>query len=177
MKFRLRPIFKGISFTFVTHAALLVGFIFIYQLIAKYFGPVGVGKYALIKRVIALFTPVLFLGKGIGLPRHIAMSKDKSQRSCYVKAGVTVVISFTLLVLLAINLFKQHFAKVFFGNINYTSLVLPFSFLLAGMTLHSLVYFYFQGRLFIRAFNILQLLNFVIAPLGILVFIRNIISL
>jgi len=149
-KFKLRPIFKGISLTFTTEAIVLVAFFVIYRLIGKNFGPEGVGEYSLIKKVIGFLQPLLLLGLGIGLPRYIAMSQDKGERSSYTKSGVLVVAILIFIFLIFINLFKEQFAKIFFGTITYTNLVFPFSLFLAGLTLHALVYSYFRGRLFVK---------------------------
>lgn len=174
MKFKLRPIFKDISLTFIAQAIVLAAFFFIYRLVAKNFGPEGVGEYALIRRVLGFFLPLLLLGLGIGIPRYIAMSQNREQRSSYLKAGCLLVAAFTFVFSIFINLFNEYFAKIFFGNIRYVNCVLPFSFLLAGIILHSLVYFYFQGRLFVKSFNFLQITNLALVPLIILIFFEDI---
>ncbi|MCD6318054.1 lipopolysaccharide biosynthesis protein [Candidatus Aerophobetes bacterium] len=173
-KFKLRPIFKGISLTFTTEAIVLIAFFVIYRLIGENFGPEGVGEYSLIKKVIGFLQPLLLLGLGIGLPRYIAMSQDKGERSSYTKSGVLVVAILIFIFLIFINLFKGQFAKIFFGTITYTNLVFPFSLFLAGLTLHALVYSYFRGRLFVKRFNFLQIINLSAVPLIILIFFKNI---
>ncbi|MCD6470958.1 oligosaccharide flippase family protein, partial [bacterium] len=80
MKLKLRPIFKNIILTFITQAIVLIAFFVIYRLIAKNFGPEGVGEYSLVKKVIGFLQPLLLFGVGVGLPRYIAMSKDSEQR-------------------------------------------------------------------------------------------------
>jgi len=97
MRFKLRPFVKDIFLTFIAETIVLIAFFFIYRLIAQNFGPEGVGKYALIKRVIAFLSPLLLLGLGVRIPRYIAMSKDTNQRSAYLRAGSSVVITFTFL--------------------------------------------------------------------------------
>jgi len=171
---KLRPIFRDISLTFIAEAIVLVGFIFIYRLIARNFGPEGVGEYSLVKKVIGFLQPVLFLGLGVGIPRYIAMSRDKEQRSSYLKAGGLTVVIFTFISLIFINLFKDHFATVFFGGMKYRDLILPFSLFLAGLILHNLVYSYFRGRLFVKTFNSLQVINLSLVPIIILIFFKNI---
>jgi len=171
---KLRPIFKDISLTFIASAITLVGFIFIYRLIGRNFGPEGVGEYSLIRRVIGFLQPLVLLGLCLGLPRYIAMSKDENQRISYMKVGSLIIVIFTIFFLLVINLLRNHFAKAFFGNVNYANLVLPFSFLLAGSVLHFLVYAYFRGRLFAKTFNFLQVINLFLVPIIILIFFKNI---
>ena len=174
MKIKLKPFFKDISLTFITEAAVLIAFFFIYRLIAKNFGPEGVGEYSLIKRIIGFLQPLLLLGLWVGLPRYIAMSQDKEQRSSYLKAGGLIVATLTFIFLIFINIFKDSFAKIFFGTTDYTNLVLPFSFFLAGLTSHALVYSYFRGRLFVKTFNLLQVINLALIPIGILIFFKGI---
>lgn len=173
-KFRVRPIFKDIFLTFITQGIILIAVLFVYRLIGERFGPEGVGKYFLIKKVVGLFQPVILLGFGVGLTHYIAISKNKEQRGAYIKSGGLTVISFALLFLLIINVLRGFFAKTLFGNINHTNLVLPFSFLLAGLILHNLTYSYYRGRLLVKVFNILQLINIGLVPIGILIFFRDI---
>ena len=174
MKFKLRPIFKDIALTFITQAIVLAAFFFVYRLIAQNFGPKGVGEYSLVKRMIGFTQSILLLGLGVGIPRYIAMSRDKKQRSGYIRAGGFVVVIFAFISLLCMNLLKDYCAKTFFGNIDYAYLILPFSFFAAGLILHSLVYAYFRGRLFVKTFNSLQIINLALVPLIILVFFEEI---
>jgi len=174
MKIKLKPFFKDISLTFITEAAVLIAFFFIYRLIAKNFGPEGVGEYSLVKKVIGFLQPLLLLGLWVGLPRYIAMAKDEEQRSSYIKAGGLTVATATFVFLIFVNLFKDYFAKIFFGTTNYSNLVLPFSLFLAGLTLHTLIYSYFRGRLLVKTFNSLQIVNLALVPIGILIIFRNI---
>lgn len=173
MKFKLRSVFKYMSLTFVTEAITLVAFLYIYRLIGKNLGPEGVGEYSLLTRAIAVLSPLLLLGLGMGIPRYIAMSRDKEQRSPYVKI-MSVVVVLTLIFLIFMNLLKGSFAKIFFGNIGYVDLILPLSLFLGGIVLHSLVYSYFRGRLLVNAFNLLQVINLSIVPLIILIIFENI---
>ena len=174
MKFKIKPFFKDVSLTFITEAIVLVAFFFIYRLITKNFGPEGVGEYSLIKRVIGFLGLLLLLGLNIGIPRYIAMSRNEEERSAYIKSGTSVVIFLTFIFLIFINLFKDYFAKLFFGSLDYINLVLPFSLFLAGLTLHSLIYSYFRGRLFVKTFNSLQIINAALVPIIILIFLRDI---
>jgi len=174
MKFKLRPIYKNIILTYITQAVVLIAFFFAYRLIARNFGAEGIGEYSLVKKVIGFLYPLLLLGLGIGLPRYIAMCRNAEERSGYIKSGTLVVAFLTTIFLIFINIFKEYFSKIFFGSINYTNLVLPFSFFLAGLILHSLVYSYFRGRLLVKAFNSLQVINLALVPIIFLIFCKNI---
>lgn len=174
MKFKLKPFFKDISLTFITQVVVFLAFFFIYRLIAERFGPEGVGEYALVKRVIGFVSPFLLLGLGVGIPRYIAMSKDKFQMITYLKAGGLIIAFSISFFLIVINLFKESFAKTFFGAVNYVNLVLPFSFFLAGFIFTSFVYSYFRGRLLIKIFNFLYIVNLALVPLIIIIFFKGI---
>ncbi len=171
---KLRPIFKDISLTFIAEAIVLVGFIFIYRLLATNFGPEGVGEYSLIRRVIAFLQPLLLLGLGVGLPRYIALSKDKPQRISYLRAGSLVIATFTLLFLVMVKLFSGHFAKTFFGSATQSNLILPFLLLLLGLIAHNITYSYFRGGLLAKKFNLLQIINLFLVPIIILILFKNV---
>ncbi len=170
---KLRPILKDISLTYVTQAIVMVAFFVIFRLIARNFGPEGVGEYSLVKRAVALLISLLLLGLGMGLPRFIAMSQSRQERAAYMKLTALAII-LTVFFLILMNLYKDFFAKLFFGSIQYANLILPLSLLLAGFTLHSIVYSYLRGRLLVKAFNFLDVINLAIIPLVILVLCKNI---
>jgi len=171
-KIKLKPIFKSIALTFITQIIVLFGLLLIYRLIANSFGPTGVGEYSLIKKSVSLLSPLLLLGLCMGIPRYIAMSNDKEERSSYMRTSL-IAIFLTFIFLIFINIFKEQFAKIIFGNIEYTTFVLPFSFLLIGIVLHSLIYSYFRGRLLVNIFNVMQIINLVLVPLFAVVFLKN----
>lgn len=174
MKFKIRPIYKDISITFVAEAAVLVSFFITYRIIADNYGPEGVGEYSLVKRVVGLLQPLLLFGLTLGVPRYIAMSKDAIQRSAYIKATGFIVFFLSAFFLILANIFRKEYTEIFFGSQKYDFLVYPTSVLLFGLILHSLVYSYFRGRLFVKFFNYLQIINLSLVPMLILLFYNNI---
>ena len=174
MKFKLKPIFKDIFLTFVAQAIVLVAFFFFFRLVGRNFGQDGLGRFCLVRRVVAFLLPPLFLGLSVGLPRYIAISKTKSQRSGYTKAAILLVFVFTFVFLIVMNLFKNYFAKILFGNAEYVTLISPLSFLLSGMVLHTLAYSYFRGQLRVKAFNFVHITNIAVIPLVILILFKDI---
>lgn len=173
MKFKLRSFFKDILLTFITQAVILLAFFLIYRLIAKNFGPEGVGEYSLIKKIVGFLQPLLLLGMGVGIPRYVAMSKNKEEQYSYLRSGLITVTITALFCLIFINLFKEFFSKLFFGDIAYIKLILPLSLFLIGNLIHSLVYSYFRGRLSIKTFNTLQIINMALIPIGALILLKN----
>jgi len=170
---KLKPIVRKILFTYLSQAIILVAFFYVYRLIGIHFGPKGVGEYSLVKQVIGVLNPLLLLGLGMGLPRYVAMARNKEQRSAYIKAGWAAAI-FTLIFLIVINVAKESFVKIFFGSIKYIHLVLPFSLFLAGFVIHNIVYSYFRGRLWAKTFGLFQVINIALVPLIVLIFFKDI---
>jgi len=173
MKSKLRPIFRSILLTYIAQAVILVGALFIYHLIGKSLGPEGVGEYSLIKRAVSLLSPLLLLGLGMGIPRYVAMSRDREQRSAYMRAGL-VAIFFTLIFSIFLCSFKTRFSLIIFGDTEYVVLILPLTLFLAGSILHSLVYSYFRGRLLVKIFNSLHIMNLGVSPVLILLLFNDI---
>jgi PST family polysaccharide transporter/antigen flippase len=169
----MQPIVRKILFTYFSQGIILIAFFYVYRLIGIYLGPEGVGKYSLIKQVIGVLSPLLLMGLGMGLPRYIAMARNKEQRSAYIKSGWVVAV-LIFIFLIGINVYKGSFVKIFFGSIKYVHLVLPFSLFLTGFMIHSIVYSYFRGRLWINTFNFFQVINLALVPLIILIFFKDI---
>ena len=174
MKFKLKFFFKDIFLTYIAEFIVLASFFIIYKLIANNFGPEGVGEYSLIKKVFSFFLPITFLGLGVGITRCIAITKDKAERVDHLKIGLIMVFISTSIFLIFINIFKENFAKIFFGTTEYVNLVFPFSIFLIGVVFHMLVYSYFRGYLLIKFFNFFQIINLAIVPIVILVFLKDI---
>lgn len=173
MHIRLRPFFKDVALTFVTQFVVLVSFFYGFKLIAASFGPQGVGEYSLIKRVIGFIQPILLLGLGVGLPRYISISKLAAQRGGYIRAGVLVISFFTIVALVLMNVMNGAFSNMFFGNSSYSTLIMPASVLLAGLILHAMVSSCLRGKLLAGAFNLLDIINFALVPILILLFVNN----
>lgn len=174
MRFTLKPIFKDIAITFATELLVLISFFLIYRLLANNFGPEGVGKYSLVRRVIGFLQPLLLLGLSVGIPRYIALSKNKEETNAYMKSGSLAILSFTLIFILLVNLYEDYFAELFFGNLSYLILIFPLTVFLLGLNMHSLVYSYFRGKLSVRTFNLLQTTNMIIVPIAILSYFKNV---
>lgn len=171
MKFR--GIYYDIFITFMAEFFALVGFFITYKLIADYFGANSVGEYSLVKRVIGLFQPFIFLGLGVGLVRYLALTNNRTKRQSYLQASGCVVFFLTTIFVVFINIFKKEFSAAIFGAIEYASLVFPFSMLLTGLVLHMFAYTYFRGILKVKVFNILQVINLVLTPIAAIAICRS----
>jgi O-antigen/teichoic acid export membrane protein len=111
--------------------------------------------------------PLLIFGLGVALPRYIAFAGPSDAGRTvpkYFGAGLSAVAITSLSCALVAALFPDTMAFLFFGSREYAELVLPISLVLVGLTLHSVVYAYFRGRLAMRPANCLQLLNVAFVP-------------
>lgn len=171
---KLTPFFRDILYTAVTQVFTLVGFFLIYRLIAVRLGADFVGEYSLIKRVGDVILPFMLLGFGMGLPRYIAMAKNKGQTVSYMVTGTLVVGGASFLFITFLIAGAGSFSEIFFGGKNHINLVIPLSVYLAGLSLFNLVYSFFRGKLYVKALNLLQIANIVILPIVILLFFGKI---
>lgn len=174
MKFKFVPIIKDISLTFVTEVLILLSFFLIYNLLAANFGPEGVGIYSLIRRVIGFLQPLLLLGLTVGIPRYIAMSKNGEETAAYMKSGSIAIVLFSIAIIVFFNLFDDFFSQALFGSISYAYLIVPLSICLLGLNVHSLVYSYLRGKLMVKVFNLLQIINVMLVPIVILVSLNGV---
>lgn len=169
---KINSFFKDIIITFVAQMLVLVSFLFIYGIVAQYYGPAGVGEYSLVKKTVGFLQLVLLLGLEIGLPRYIAMSAQ-AKRGGYFAVGTFVATALTLVFILFANIYSGFFAELIFGSVDYKQLIVPLSFFLAGINFTALVYCYLQGRQLFNQFNILQLVNIAVVPIVALSIFRN----
>jgi O-antigen/teichoic acid export membrane protein len=159
---------KEYSATFFTEFLVMASQILIYKLAAHYLGKTGFSEYSLSRRTVSLLQPLVMLGMGVGLPRYIALvqgraEKDRGQR--YFGAALRFVGLATLSIVAALLLAKGTFAYLLFGNSAYSYLMPPLAMMLVGLSIHSIVYSYFRGQLFLRRANALNLANLGVAPI------------
>lgn len=170
---KLKPFFKEVFLTFATQFIVMLSLFLFYRLLAINFGPEGVGVFSLTRKVVGFFKPFLFLGLWIGIPRYIATAKDAEQKNSYIKAGGLIVLITTFVTFLLVNFFPGVFNDIFFGAENH-DLVFPFSIFLVGLSLHALGYSYFRGKLFIKTFNALQIINLALIPILVIIFFKGV---
>ncbi len=148
--------------TVATEFSVLVSQIISYKLAAHFLGQHGFSEYAVVRRAVSLISPLPLLGMAVGLPRYIAYSKGAENWAAaerYYGATLRCVGSGIILCVLLLNILKSKFAFLIFGDRTYSQLILPLSMLVAGASLHALVYSYFRGHLAMARANMLQLTN------------------
>ena len=154
--------------TLATEFSVLVSQIITYKLAAHFLGQQGFSEYAVVRRAVSLISPLPLLGMAVGLPRYIAHSKGAGEHRAaerYYGATLRCVGFAIVLTLLLLNLLKSDFAFLIFGDRTYSKLVLPLSVLVAGASLHAMVYSYFRGHLSMGRANLLQFTNLGLLPI------------
>jgi len=170
---RIKFFFGNLIITFLVEGMVIISLFLIYRIVAQGYGAQGVGEYSLIKRVVGFLQPIFLLGIGVALPRYIALARDNQERYGYAQSGLFLIVALSFILLLFANAFKELFSQLFFGSGDYARLVVPFSFLFAGLMLHGFIYAYLRGRMFAKRFNFLQLINISIIPITIFVFAHH----
>src|SRR6185369_389709 len=146
--------------TIATEFSVLITQILVYKLAAYYLGKDGFSEYAVVRRAATFLAPLPLVGLTVGLPRYIAISRCDGQHgkeTQYFGAALACVLAATVLCLVILNAAAHPFSYLFFGDSNYARLIFPLSLMLFGLSIHTLVYAYFRGRLSMKSANILQL--------------------
>jgi O-antigen/teichoic acid export membrane protein len=157
--------------TFLAEGAGVVSQIIAYKLAAHYLGKQGFSEYAVARRAISTIYPVGLLGMGVALPRFIAISAREDEaclRDRFFGATLWCVGLSVLIIVGLLNLMPLKFSYLIYGSGSYRSLAFPISTIIAGLSLHALAYGYFRGQLQMTRANALQLVNFGVVPLVVL---------
>jgi O-antigen/teichoic acid export membrane protein len=161
-----RELFKEYGTTFLTESAVALSLLLTFKLAAHEFGTEGFSEYAIARRTISLLFPFLVLGLPVALPRYIGRANgDPSRCTRYYGATLWCQAALAGLAAACIILFRKEFAYVFFGSETYASLAVPVTLILAGLSLHAVVYNYFRGNLALRHANSMQLITFAVVPM------------
>lgn len=170
---------KDYIITFIAEFFILISSILVYKLAANFLGKDGFSEYALSRRAISFIQPVLLVGLGVGIPRFIAYAdaslSDKNSDSYFI-SGLTIASVITFIFMFFVNLFKNQFAFIFFGNHLYGYLVFPMSLMIFGLVFHSICYSYFRGKLMMIRANFIQMINIGIIPIFIFLFFGKTVS-
>jgi O-antigen/teichoic acid export membrane protein len=154
--------------TIATEFTVMCAQIVAYKLAAHFLGTDGFSEYAVARRAATLISPLPLLGLAVGLPRYIAYSNgcgDAEAASRYYGATLRCVACAIVLCLGVLNLLREQFAFLIFGDRGYAHLILPISLMVLGLSLHGIVYSYFRGHLIMKRANVLQIVNLAGVPI------------
>ncbi|MEA2399562.1 MAG: hypothetical protein QOK25_3118 [Thermoleophilaceae bacterium] len=148
------PKARGFSFrrdmlvTVGGQAAVMVGGLLLYRLLALEKGAAGLASYALIKQLVVFSFPAVLLGLGTGIPRYVALSEDsRSAAETYLLAAVLITGAATVVVSALALVSPRTTAVVLLGNRNREHLVPALVATLVATVFLEVVAGYLRGRL------------------------------
>ncbi len=160
---------SDVALTALTQVAVMIGTLILYGLIARIFGPNGVGEYTIIRRALYFLQPLILVGVTVAVPRYIAMSTRTDEREQIAGIGVFLVLLCSLLTAVATLCFRDSLSVTVFGRRDALELVYGFAALTLGFGFHSVAYSYYRGLRDMSTANRLDLFNSCLAPLTALV--------
>lgn len=101
------------------------------------------------------------MGLGVAIPRFSSLNTEKKT---YFLSGIVLILFFSLLLMLILNLGAPLFSELFFGEVKYVRFIFPLTLLLIGFGVHAILYGFLRGRQTIYLANIIQLINVGIIP-------------
>ena len=140
----------------------------VYRQLAHISGKEAFALFAISRRTVSLIAPVFLAGLGTALPRFVAHSNGANRgiSKRYFGAASAFVLCVALVGSVVICTFRAFFAFLLFGNGSYAYLIVPLTFMVCGVVLHSVVYAYFRGMLQMVKANILEFVNLGLIPVA-----------
>jgi stage V sporulation protein B len=161
----MRSLSKDIVTTAITQAAVMMATLLLYGLIARLFGPSGVGEYTIVRRGLYFLQPLTLVGITVAVPRYIAMSICAREKAQIASVGFSLVLFCSLIAGLAIVSEQEWLSVVMFGRKDARDIVYGFAVVTVAFGIHSLAYSYYRGIRDMSTANRLDLVNSCVAPL------------
>lgn len=165
---RFGGVLRDTAVTMVGEAFVLVGGLLLYALFARFFGPVGVGEVALVKRGSGLLQPIVFLGIQTGFPRGIAIAQGDPRRAgATTAAGLLVLAAATGVASVALLGAPRAAAGFLLGDSRFSFLVPALVMTLVSIIVYGAVRGILFGMLRIPLANLIQIVAVGIVPVAI----------
>lgn len=141
------------------------------SLVGRWLGALAVGEYLLIGRVASWLSSGIQLGIGVALPRYVARVAHHrtSDQLGYLSSGLLCLVGAATIVGSVLLLAPGTFARWLFGSSATVYLVIPLVLLLLGQAVHTAVYGYYRGNLWMQWANGLQVVNMGLLPIVVIV--------
>jgi O-antigen/teichoic acid export membrane protein len=166
-------VLRDTALTMVGEVFVLAGGLLFYALMARYFGPNGVGEVALVKRGSGLLQPLVFLGVQTGLPRGIAIVRGDIRRTgATVAAGLFVLAVATAIASLALLSFAGPASALLLGDARYANLMVALVMTLISIIVYGAVRGLLFGMLRIPLANVIQVLAVALAPIVVVLIVH-----
>jgi O-antigen/teichoic acid export membrane protein len=152
--------------TFLAEILVIAALAACYRLAGVQWGDDGFSQYVLLRRTLAFALPVMTLGLEIGVPFHIAASRERpaERRAAILRASAAVLATTLGIAALVLLAFPGPVALLLFGDRATAPLVAPLAWLMVGFGCYTLVYAYERGTLRIARASALYVLCFALLP-------------
>jgi O-antigen/teichoic acid export membrane protein len=174
-RIRSHPLLLDLGFTSAAQISLFISNLLLVSLFARFLSATALAEYLLLRRVVAWLQSGVQLGLMVGIPRYVAheAAAVEGKPEAYFTAGAACLGVFALSLGIVLNLRPQDFSRLLFGSSQASYLILPLSLTIGGLALHTAVYGYFRGYLWMNRANLLQIWNMSFVPIvALLILVR-----
>jgi O-antigen/teichoic acid export membrane protein len=167
----VRLFLHDLALTMGTQAATLLSSLLLTSMLSRWLGPRVLSEYLLLRRVMNWAIAGTLLGVATGLPRYVAHAagrRNRDEPAYFVAASICMFPTSAMACVLMV-IYRDSFAKWFFGDGRETGLVVGLALLLLGFTVHHAVYGYYRGLLDMGRANLLEFCNTALLPLAVVI--------
>ena len=159
-----------LGFTSAAQISLFVSNLLLVSLFARFLSATALAEYLLLRRVVAWLQSGVQLGLLVGIPRYVAheAAGADGQPETYFALGAACLATVALTLGIILNFWHLTFSRLLFGSSQMNYLILPLSLMVGGLALHTAVYGYFRGYLWMNRANLLQIWNMSVVPIFVL---------
>lgn len=167
---------KDFILTFVAQMIILVSGLAVFKLAMTQFGEIGFSEFSIVKRNSTYLFTFILLGLGVAIPKYIATERGaKSGHENAIFLSAFFIMLFSLIVTgIAFVLFGEKISFLLFGDQTFDRFLLPLFVSIVGLSLHTIVYSYYRGKMYFSYSNLLQIINLGVAPLVVFLFSKSI---
>ena len=171
--------FKYMSYVLMGQVVFMISTLFINYKVENVWGSEGFASYSLIKRTVAFIVFPLVFGAGIAIPRFISFQKNNITKGSfeYLLSGLAIFIGtfclFLLIIIFYPNLLLNSFKETSFSS---NDILLAICIFVFSQGLYILLFSFYRGKLEFKYSTVLNILVMSIIPVGMLFFVKNIIT-
>jgi O-antigen/teichoic acid export membrane protein len=165
---RVHSFVWDVAVTTAASVLMMVEGVLSVSLVGRWLGALAVGEYLLISRVASWLSSGVQLGIGVALPRYVArvVNHRTSDQLGYLTSGLVCLVGTASVVGSLLLLAPGMFARWLFGSLQMVHLVTALALMLLGQAVHTAVYGYYRGNLWMQWANALQVVNMVLLPIA-----------
>ncbi len=158
MRLRMSPFVRDFVVTSATSAIGIACSLLLTRFLAVGLGPTEFGAYSVVRRVVPTILAFSTLAAEVALPRYLGMASGReSSPTGYLSSAVMIATGATGLTLFVAVLWRTEFARLFFGDPAYQTLIGAACLMTAATALFNLLYAHYRGRLQMVQANLWQL--------------------